>query len=394
MSRTQQAPTQRQPQAAPPVDPNSDLLDEIMEKTISNLDKASEKIVQQLDDPALGSLRRAAITGLGIERMRQMMDGGVMRILRSLMNTELGFLTDRDPRRKKQGESVEPYSDEVVRDCAIAAHLKGVQWVGNHFNIIAGKCYIAQQGWAYKLDQIAGLEFRPIPDVPQSVNGGVIVRYGVKWKLNGKTDQLYDTDGKPGVRFPIKTDTHSTVDAILGKALCKALRLTWYTVRGIKGSSLDDDESDLLVAAAIADAALRVSDRQHADLNAAIAEHDASADLIRVHYQLSSSQRLLAKDYADCMAGIKAGRFGPGPKEVAEEVRRDRAAGEPLAEGEIPNESGDLREYTSDEIEQALVDANLVQKDVYRRFNVKRAPDLTPAQRREIMAELHPSEGI
>src|SRR4051812_23283034 len=72
--------------------------------------------------------------------MRSLLTGEVMQPILALMNTDLGFRTDRDAKvqpKDKDGNPMMPYAVEVVRDCVIEAKLRGFHVVGNEFNIIA-----------------------------------------------------------------------------------------------------------------------------------------------------------------------------------------------------------------------------------------------------------------
>src|SRR5688572_13844840 len=69
-----------------------------------------------------------------------------------LQNTALGFKTD----------NAAGYQVEDVRDAVIEATLRGVEVVGNQFNIISGRCYITREGYEHKLRTLKGFtEFKP-----------------------------------------------------------------------------------------------------------------------------------------------------------------------------------------------------------------------------------------
>ena len=70
------------------------------------------------------------------------------------MNTETGFLTDRGHARAKDKT---PYDDDTLCNAAVEALLHGVNWDGNEFNIIAGRCYLTQNGYRRKVKETPGL---------------------------------------------------------------------------------------------------------------------------------------------------------------------------------------------------------------------------------------------
>lgn len=155
-----------------------------------------------------------------IADLRELFDQPEVRTrIEALQDTPLGFRTDRDPKQKnhKTGELNTPYPWPVVRDANIEAVLRGLQVVGNQFNIIAGRFYGTKEGLEYLIPKVPGLsEFRQVLGVPRTQTGGAIVECKATWKMHGKPDSLE-------VSIPIKTDSYSGADQILGKATRKFL---------------------------------------------------------------------------------------------------------------------------------------------------------------------------
>lgn len=333
----QQRPTAAQQQTT--FDPSAALLDEIMEKTVSNLDKCAERFTEELANPAIGRLKRAIVLGMAISRLRTLITRPIIDMLMSLANTNLGFNTDRGPKSKQ-----EMYPESVVVDCAIEALLQGVLWTGNQFNIIAGKCYITQAGYYHKLRETRGLtDLQIFPGVPIVRDGQTCVRFGAEWKYNGIKNHLKDAKGEPGRTFSIITTQYSTPDATVGKAIRKGLKAIYDLIHGSEHTGGDDDAAEVT----------EQPPSKPAETPAATNGHTHTAPPTQA----------------------------PQPAPA-------------LAEGEIPNdqENGDLAEYTAEEILSAIAKAGISDVGrVWQRYGVRRAPDLTPAQRRELMAELQGS---
>lgn len=126
-----------------------------------------------------------------------------------------------------------------------------------------------------------------------------------------------------------------------------------------------------------------VSEIQEAQLKAALEEAEGSELLVRDFYGLHHGQKLLASEFSGCLAKIKAGDFSAPPEPGT------KPASNGLAEGELPNEDGDLAEYTAEEVDRAIMAAKLVPLEVYlKHFGAKRAADLTQEQRRQIVDEM------
>jgi len=155
-----------------------------------------------------------------IQDMRSLFDRPEVRQrIESLMDTPLGFRTDSDPKvfNKKKNKHNEPYDWVIVREASIEAMLRGLQLVGNQFNIIAGRFYGTKEGFEFLIPKVKGLsEFRPELGVPRSQNGGAIVECVATWKINGREDSAKAS-------IPVKTDEYSGADQILGKAKRKFL---------------------------------------------------------------------------------------------------------------------------------------------------------------------------
>lgn len=172
--------------------------------------------------------------------LRQLMTKEWMEPVMSLMNTNIGFLTDRDPNRpSSDGKVVEPYGFEVVRDVVIQAKMLGFRIVGNEVNIIAGKFYPAKNGYRRKLTDkksFPGLtDFRDSYEAPQVVEGktGVIVKCQASWVRNGVKDSL-ETE------FAIKVNSGMGPDAVVGKAERKLCKRVHDILLGMSTPDADD----------------------------------------------------------------------------------------------------------------------------------------------------------
>jgi hypothetical protein len=74
--------------------------------------------------------------GKGIMELRSALDNPeITNLIMSFQNNGLGFLTDN----RNNG-----YAPPIVKDCALEALTAGAFLHGNEFNIIAGRCYFAQ----------------------------------------------------------------------------------------------------------------------------------------------------------------------------------------------------------------------------------------------------------
>ena len=175
-----------------------------------------------------------------IRALREALTPEVMAPVMALMNTNLGFLTDRDPRKpKKNSEPIVPYSVDVVRDVFIEAKLRGFRATGNEFNIIAGNFYGAKNGLKRRCEQTPGVtDLKIWIDVPRTREGGAICKVSATWKRNGKDDKI---EGE----IAVKVNEFMGIDGIVGKAERKLYKRVLDRLTGVDTPEGDpgDDET-------------------------------------------------------------------------------------------------------------------------------------------------------
>lgn len=170
-----------------------------------------------------GSMADELAVAQAIVDMKAALTPDVMKPIMALMNTDLGFKTDRDPKQlnPKTNQPYAAYDVDTVVGIVIEAKLRGFRAVGNEFNIIAGRFYAAQNGFFRKLTDgksFPGLSnFRDYYGLPKMGTNGATVVAKASWTLNGKADS-YEQE------FGIRVNASMGADAVLGKArrkLCK-----------------------------------------------------------------------------------------------------------------------------------------------------------------------------
>jgi hypothetical protein len=180
---------------------------------------------------AEGSFENAFAVADAMNELKSSITPPMMERFMALQNTALGFRTDCDPKGRTPKA---PYSAEVVKDAVIEATLRGVQPVGNMFNILAGRCYITKEGFEYKLKKLEGLSgFKPIIGIAKLVGDkGAIVPCAATWQFKGRTDSL-------SIEIPVRVNEGMGMDAIQGKASRKFLKRVFEQ---ITGTSIPDGE--------------------------------------------------------------------------------------------------------------------------------------------------------
>ena len=119
----------------------------------------------------------------GMKSLKSLLTKEVMEPIMDLQGSKIGFVTDKD---KQNG-----YPESVVKDCLIEAVMKGVQPFGNHFNIIAGNCYITKEGFKHLLDsllktKVGFTEYMITAQLTRIKDSSAAVVMDVEWTINGK----------------------------------------------------------------------------------------------------------------------------------------------------------------------------------------------------------------
>lgn len=200
-----------------------------------------------------GKITKAFAMAQGIQTMRGLITDEMMnKYIIPLMNTRLGFKTDKDPNRKvrdKNGDykSTTPYPIAVVKDCVIETLLRGGQIVGNEMNIISGQAYFTKEFFQRALGSLPGVtNIVASPGLPQIEGNKARIRYGLAWRVNGEADCLKDAEGKPGRVLEIKCDGFSSTDQIIGKADRKAYAAAYRQITGSELAPQDGEVGDMV----------------------------------------------------------------------------------------------------------------------------------------------------
>jgi hypothetical protein len=227
--------------------------------TLNEIDAlVSETALVQRDERAGSCVGRAFALAAGMQRLRELLSEDLMNaFIMPLMNTRIGFRTDRDPNRlvrDRNGKTVNlrPYPLGVVRECLIEALLRGAYPINNEFNIIAGGAYLTREFFERALGELPGIaKVVASPGVPRfDGNGAAMVRFGLSWQRDGQDECLLDGEGKPGRVFAIKADAYSSCDQIIGKATRKAYAAAYQQITGSKAGLPEGDAGEVAAAAA------------------------------------------------------------------------------------------------------------------------------------------------
>lgn len=205
----------------------------VSQKTITALDEAASA-GQLTTSTAGGQFARALAAANAVSTLRDLLTKDVMANVMQLLNTTLGFITDRRDA---------PYSVDVVRDCLIEAVLNGVSLTGNEFNIISGRCYITKNGMRHKLSNIEGLSYTVTPGIPKLAEKGAVIVMSIDWTYQGQTNHK-------DLAIPVRVNAGMGTDAIIGKATRKSYAWLYDAITGTSVNEGDVSDGDTITVEA------------------------------------------------------------------------------------------------------------------------------------------------
>jgi hypothetical protein len=231
---------------------------------IIKLDATARAANRQLVEAskAGNEMAKGLIMARAIEELKKLMTPAVMSDIMRLMNSPLGFKTDRVPGQKdRDGNDMKPYPDAAVRDVMIQAMIKGLRPTGNELNIIAGQLDVTKEGLERLIKEFPGLKNLKVQiGVPMLIGDGALVPAKASWTLDGVADTL---DCEKDYRIPVRVNKAMGTDAIQGKAVSKLLRKIYQRVTGSELESEADagepDESTTVQAESVAEVSSQAS---------------------------------------------------------------------------------------------------------------------------------------
>lgn len=190
----------------------------------------------------------ALMTARAVQGLRELVTPEMMTDIVALMNTQVGFDTDRNPAKPgKNGQAPVPYPVEVVKDCFITAQLWGASPINNEFNILAGRTYRTVNYYRRKVREVQGVTDVNVqvstPEYAQ-VNDGKAARVACvgSWKQDGKPHRVACLKDSTGDwRISVKCNAYMGDDGVKGKAERKLLAIMFAEM---SGCPVEDDLGD------------------------------------------------------------------------------------------------------------------------------------------------------
>lgn len=206
-----------------------------------------------------GKFAKAFALAKGIRQLREMITAQMMEDVLPLMNTALGFRTDKDPNRPTwnaqagRKEAPQPYPMETVKECLIEAVLRGANPVGNEFNIISGQAYMTRQFYQRIVGQIEGVT--DVKWMPGTViikeDGEAKVSCMLSWKKDGVVGSIDRTGRSPETAsLQVRLNKGMGLDGAIGKAARKIFKQAYEQITGSEAAP-DGDADEVVVGSVV-----------------------------------------------------------------------------------------------------------------------------------------------
>lgn len=184
----------------------------------------------------------AAFTAVNvIALLREALTDEVMdKVFMPLMNTKVGFLTDRNGRPNKKGYTAPLYTRDVVRDCIIDGVTIGLLPTGNQFNIIAERMYPTKEGYTSLLRKLGVKYFIDTSYDKGQAQGFAEIPCKINYEYNGEKNGFT-------IIATVKKDDYSSHDQLRGKAERKAKKALYEYITGCDYGEADEQSSATVV---------------------------------------------------------------------------------------------------------------------------------------------------
>lgn len=201
-----------------------------MEASLSIIENAKSKFQLACKEASTLQLVNnftAAFTAVNvIQLLREAMTEEIMlKIFMPLMNTKVGFLTDRNGKPNSRGEIKSLYSVDVVRDAIIDGVSIGLLPTGNQMNIIADRMYPTKEGYTALLRRLEVKYFIDVSYDKSQTQGFAEIPCKITYEHNGGKNAF-------SIMATVKKDAYSSPDQLRGKAERRAKKALYEYITG------------------------------------------------------------------------------------------------------------------------------------------------------------------
>ncbi len=191
-----------------------------MQKSIDLCVPATSKAVQTLND--------SLVIANGLNELRAFFKNeDVKKLVKTIQDTTLGFLTDREPialakanAKKDSKWRKDPYTYEEIVEALIPPMLEGYKFTGNEINVISGNGMPVKRGKHRRInDMVKG--FIHFIGAPVKAEGVAKIRCQAKWITDNRKEQSIGYGDDDKCVIVIEVGQYDGIDKLIGLAESK-----------------------------------------------------------------------------------------------------------------------------------------------------------------------------
>ena len=216
------------------------------DKSLTVVDEAKRKFELACKDASALQIVNnfgAAFTAVNVIALLQeaLTDEVMEKVFMPLMNTKIGFLTDRNGRPNSRGETKPLYAIPIVRDAIIDAVSIGLLPTGNQFNIISERMYPTKEGYTALLRRLGVKYFIDVSYDKGQTPGFAEIPCKISYEHDGEKNSF-------SIVATVKKDNYSSHDQLRGKAERRAKKALYEYITGCDFGDADENSSSVVDA--------------------------------------------------------------------------------------------------------------------------------------------------
>lgn len=210
-------------------------------KKYENTQKEFELVCKNAGSISIAQNASAAFEAvIVVKSLKDLLTDEVMNeVFMPLMNTKIGFLTDRNGKPNSKGETKALYSISTVRDAIVDAVCFGLLPTFNQFNIIADRMYPTKEGYTALLKKIGVKYVINIGSDKNTSQQFAEMDCAAAYEYNGEKKNL-------PVKVSVKKDSYSSPDQLRGKAERRVKKALFEYITGCDFGDADENSGELI----------------------------------------------------------------------------------------------------------------------------------------------------
>lgn len=226
---------------------------DIPQELIDSMEKAVTACVPH-SSKAVKSIKDSVVIAKGLIELRKFFQNEeVKKLVITMQDTAVGFLTDREPAALAKANAKktnsqwrkEPYTYEEIVEALIPPMLEGYRFTGNEINIIAGNGMRVKVGKYNRIKELTE-SFTYFIGTPVRADGVAKIRCQARWSANGEEKTIgYGEDDKCVIMIDV--GQYDGIDKLVGLSESKLFSRVLTRISGklIIEGDIHPEEKDI-----------------------------------------------------------------------------------------------------------------------------------------------------